>query len=311
MIQIVKLAKIVRVLYGSVRFLHSGLHTDAELSGVFRDAAASLSRNPERHLRAAPPHPGRPDSRSYDRVMPEELSRRVTGVLAVLHCDRTADAVQNLRREDVPGESILADWQRDRRATAAMAPDDATARASTAGPGAEPNQYILAAIQRSENSDDPQRLQAILDELSRLAYCPRSTRGRLAAAWHCLPPTLDRLQVIPPAEQGTFLGLARHALLIVSQMRRGAAGMHGPQMAAHVVRNSMAPRRPSTRFAHLVQPGPAIGELGQRLIGDRILDECLPATHCPFGDGRASERITGPVCSYPYRPPARVRRGAT
>jgi hypothetical protein len=41
-----KLAEIVRMLYESVRFLHSGLHTDAELSGVFLEAAASLSRKP-------------------------------------------------------------------------------------------------------------------------------------------------------------------------------------------------------------------------------------------------------------------------
>lgn len=37
--EIIKLAPIVRMLDDSARFLHTGQHTDADLSGVFLEAA--------------------------------------------------------------------------------------------------------------------------------------------------------------------------------------------------------------------------------------------------------------------------------
>jgi UDP-N-acetylglucosamine 2-epimerase (non-hydrolysing) len=117
--------------------------------------------------------------RSYDRAMPEELNRRVIGVLADLHCEPTEQAVRNLRREGVPGESILLTGNTIVEVTNEMAPDDMAARSIAADLGAEPNQYILATIHRPENTDDPQRLQAIVDELegSACPCCPRCTPG--------------------------------------------------------------------------------------------------------------------------------------
>jgi hypothetical protein len=53
------------------------------------------------------------------------------------------------------------------------------ARDIAAGLGAEPGQYVLATIHRPENTDDPERLRAIRDELSKLGSpsCCRCTRG--------------------------------------------------------------------------------------------------------------------------------------
>jgi UDP-N-acetylglucosamine 2-epimerase len=139
--------------------------------------------------------------RSYDRVMPEELNRRVVGVLADLHCAPTGQAVANLRREGVPDDSILLTGNTIVEATTQMAPDDATARAIAASLGAEPGEYVLATIHRPENTDDPQRLQAVLDELGKLGLpvlFPLHPRTRLAAARHGLTPALDRLQIIRP-----------------------------------------------------------------------------------------------------------------
>jgi UDP-N-acetylglucosamine 2-epimerase (non-hydrolysing) len=59
-----------------------------------------------------------------------------------------------------------------------------------------------------------------------------------------------------------------------------------------VVRNSTErPESVEAGFAHLVQPGPVIGELGRRLIGDEGLAARLAALPCPYGDGTASEQI--------------------
>jgi len=60
-----------------------------------------------------------------------------------------------------------------------------------------------------------------------------------------------------------------------------------------VVRNSTErPESVEAGFAHLVQPGPAIGELGRQLIADEGLGERLSRIPCPYGDGKASQRIT-------------------
>jgi UDP-N-acetylglucosamine 2-epimerase len=102
-----------------------------------------------------------------------------------------------LRHEDVPGDSILLTGKTIVEATAGMVPDDATACGSL---GAEPNQYVLAVIQRPENTDAPQRLQAILDELSKLGLLvlfslhPR-TCGRRPAMPHSRRWTDSRLSL--------------------------------------------------------------------------------------------------------------------
>jgi hypothetical protein len=38
-------------------------------------------------------------------------------------------------------------------------------------------------------------------------------------------------------------------------------------------------------------PGPVLGDLGRPLISDRGLGETLATISCPYGDGKASERI--------------------
>ena len=66
-----------------------------------------------------------------------------------------------------------------------------------------------------------------------------------------------------------------------------------------VVRNSTErPESVDAGFSHLVQPGPVIGGLGRQLIGDEGLSARLAAIPCPFGDGTASERITGCLRGY-------------
>jgi UDP-N-acetylglucosamine 2-epimerase (non-hydrolysing) len=233
--------------------------------------------------------------RSCDRAMPEEINRCVTGVLADLHCAPTPQAVANLTAEGVPADKIALTGNTIVEATLAMLPDEMQARDIATGLGVEPGQYVLATIHRPENTDDPGRLRAILDELSKLGLpvlLPLHPRTKAAAERHGLTAELDRLQPIPPADHRTFLGLARHARLLVSDsggVQEECTVLKRPLI---VVRNSTErPESIDAGFAHLVQPGPAISDLGRQLIGDEGLAERLARIPCPFGDGKASERI--------------------
>ena len=240
--------------------------------------------------------------RSFDRGMPEEMNRCVIGVLADLHCARTKHAAANLRAGGVPASRIVLTGNTIVEATLRVIPDDATGHAIAADAGVEPGRYVLATIHRPENTDDPQRLQTILDELSKLGLpvlLPLHPRTRLAAQRHGLTAELERLRLISPADHQTFLGLARHARLIVSDsggVQEECTVLKRPLI---VIRNSTErPESIDAGFAHLVQPGPQIGDLGRRLIGDEGLSERLAGIPCPFGDGTASERIAERLQGY-------------
>jgi UDP-N-acetylglucosamine 2-epimerase (non-hydrolysing) len=234
--------------------------------------------------------------RSHDRAMPEEINRCLAGVLADLHCSPTPAAVANLLAEGVPAGKIVLTGNTIVEATLGMLPGDAAAREIAVTLGAEPGAYVLATIHRPENTDNPERLQAVLDELGKLGLpvlLPLHPRTRAATARHGLTAELDRLRPVPPVDHRTFLGLARHARLIVSDsggVQEECTVLKRPLI---VVRNSTErPESIAAGFAHLVQPGPAIGELGRQLISDERLGERLSAIPCPYGDGKASERIT-------------------
>ena len=321
--EIVKVAHIVRILGSRARLLHSGQHTDEELSGVFLSAAGlpapetisgicgeprhvQIGRMVEKFRRElccatsmphGRPRPGRhefhgsgrgpgADSytgipvvhvvaglRSYVRAMPEEINRCAIGVLADMHCAPTERAVANLAAEGVPPDRILLTGNTIVEATHDAMPDDQAARAIAAdAERAEPGQYVLATIHRPENTDDPDRLRVILEELSKLGLpvlLPLHPSTRLAALRHGMSEVLDRLRVLAPADHTTFLGLARHTRLIVSDsggVQEQCTVLKRPPIA---VRNST--ERPETidaGFAHLVRPGPEISAIGQRLIGD-------------------------------------------
>jgi UDP-N-acetylglucosamine 2-epimerase (non-hydrolysing) len=258
--------------------------------------AANYARIPVIHLEAG--------LRSFDRAMPEEINRCLASVLADRHCAPTEQAVANLRATGVPTSKIILTGNTIVEATERMVPTPAEARDIAARLGVEPGGYVLATIHRPENTDDPARLEVILSELSKLGLpvlFPLHPRTRLAAQRHNLTTAMDRLRLLPPADHRTFLGLARHARLLVSDsggVQEECTVLKRPLI---VVRNSTErPESITAGFAHLVQPGPQIGDLGRRLIADLELPRRLAAIPCPFGDGTASQRIA--ACAREYLP---------
>jgi hypothetical protein len=98
-----------------------------------------------------------------------------------------------------------------------MAPENMAARTVAAHVGAEPGEYVLATVHRTENTDDPQRLQVMQDELGKLGLAvlfplyPRlgspppgvASLARRTGSWSS------------PADHRTLLGLAGHGRLIM------------------------------------------------------------------------------------------------
>ncbi|MET9296157.1 UDP-N-acetylglucosamine 2-epimerase (non-hydrolyzing) [Streptomyces sp. NPDC003077] len=263
--------------------------TNAALAGALAANARSL---PLLHVEAG--------LRSRDRNMPEEHNRVLIDQLADVLCAATPDNRANLLAEGVPAERIALTGNTVVEVVRRHLPDAGRRAALLDAYGVRADGYLLATVHRPENTDDPAALRAVLTELDALAadgtpvllpLHPR-TRARIEAAG--LLPLLDRLRVTRPLGYGTFLALARHAALIVSDsggVQEEVTVLGRPLV---VVRASTERPEAMSDFADLVSPGPELGRAARaRLTRGADERERLAALPSPFGDGSASRRIAG------------------
>lgn len=262
--------------------------TNAALAGALAANARGL---PLVHVEAG--------LRSHDRAMPEEHNRVLIDRLADVLCAATPDNRELLLAEGVPDERIAVTGNPVVEAVQDHLPPAEERAGLLASLGLRPDGYVLATVHRPENTDDALALTAVLRELAGLArelpvvlpLHPR-TRARVEAAG--LLPLLDGLTVLPPAGYGTFLALARHAALIVSDsggVQEETTVLGRPLV---VVRNSTERPESLADFAELVDPGPGIGTAARRRLaeGPQGLHR-LASLPSPYGDGTASLRIAG------------------
>ncbi|MFJ9519348.1 non-hydrolyzing UDP-N-acetylglucosamine 2-epimerase [Kitasatospora sp. NPDC101801] len=240
--------------------------------------------------------------RSRDRAMPEEINRMLVGVLADWHCAPTRRDADNLVNEGVDRSRIMLTGNTIVEATQAAVPRDGERHALLARHGLEHGRYILATIHRPENTDDPERLAAILTQFAKLplpVFFAAHPRTRAAAARHELQADLDRLSPSGPLDHRTYLALASSARLLISDsggLQEETTVLKKPLI---VVRNSTErPESIEAGFAHLVAPGPQITRVAQALLDDVGLDQRLASTPSPYGDGQASRRIAALARSY-------------
>jgi UDP-GlcNAc3NAcA epimerase len=130
--------------------------TNSTLAGAL--AAAKLSI-PLVHVEAG--------LRSFVRDMPEEINRVLTDRLSAVCCCPSDVARDNLAREGiVDGVTVVGDVMLDAlRETATRVANDPDRLARL---GVVPHGYVLATVHRAANTDDPQRLAAIIDAFGQI-----------------------------------------------------------------------------------------------------------------------------------------------
>ena len=156
--------------------------------------------------------------RSFNRRMPEELNRIVADHLSDLLFCPTRTAVDNLAREGLRDRALLTG---DVMYDAAL---EFRVRADSAGgPLAEawqPGAFALATVHRAENTDQPERLQAILRALERIAaeICPVvfPVHPRTAKAIADMSWSASQVHLIPPVGYLDMLLLEGRARLILT-----------------------------------------------------------------------------------------------
>jgi UDP-GlcNAc3NAcA epimerase len=215
--------------------------TNTTLAGAL--AAAKL-RVPVAHVEAG--------LRSFNRDMPEEVNRVVADHVADLLFAPTRTAVDNLRREGISGSRVVRTG--DVMYDAALYYGAKAQRSSHIldGLALEARKYVLVTIHRAENTDNRDRLAAIvraLDELSRTTTVVLPLHPRTRAAMR--RAGLGRGTAVKVIEAVGYLDmvmLERNARLI-------ATDSGGVQKEAYFYRVPCATLRTETEWVELVRAG--------------------------------------------------------
>lgn len=240
--------------------------TSATLAGAY---AAERTGTPLVHVEAG--------LRSHRPDMPEEFNRVETDKRSDLLLAPVPGAVKNLKAEKIDGEVF-------------MTGDPLADMLERFRPHIEPatgGDYVLATIHRNYNTDDPERLQLVLDSLARSPWPVRwPLHPRTAAAIKRFELELPKtVEVLPPVPYREMLSLERGARAI-------ATDSGGVQREAYLWGVPCVTLREETEWTDTVDQG------WNTLVGvdpdafEAALGKSLPHQRPEiFGDGNASTRI--------------------
>lgn len=250
--------------------------TNSTLAGAL--AAAKL-HVPVAHIEAG--------LRSLNMRMPEEINRILTDQLSdILFCP-TQTAVENLRREGFdqkPVEvNLCGDVMQDSAVLfekAARRPDDLTISSG----------FILATLHRAENTDDPQRLAAIVSALNELqsqypVVLPLHPRTRRAIEQRGLDLEVN---VIDPVGYLEMLWLLDNCGLVVTDSG-------GVQKEAFFFGKGCVTTRDQTEWVELVQIGAncLVGADPEKIVSEAVAryGKYFPDDNALYGGGCAARNI--------------------
>ncbi|MFG3502813.1 non-hydrolyzing UDP-N-acetylglucosamine 2-epimerase [Pseudomonas sp. NPDC047963] len=231
--------------------------------------------------------------RSFNMQMPEEVNRILTDRVSDLLLCPTDAAVNNLQAERFPFVTAKGAKQRICRVGDVMQ-DSALlfARQACLPVGfAMQDGFILATLHRAENTDNPQRLAAIVEALNHLhantapVLLPLHPRTRKVIAQQGLQLNV---QIIDPVGYLEMIGLLQRTGLVLTDSG-------GVQKEAFFFGKACVTLRDETEWIELVEVGAnelvganpdKIISAAQRNLGLSVQDE-----QKLYGGGKAAERI--------------------
>jgi UDP-GlcNAc3NAcA epimerase len=261
--------------------------TNSTLAGAL--AAAKLNL-PLAHVEAG--------LRSYNRSMPEEINRVLTDHISRLLFCPTENALINLSREGiVEGVHLSGDVMCDiclLYRQAARQKSNVFKENNLAEKG-----YILATCHRQENTDDPGRLEGIMQGLTAWSrqlpvVLPLHPRTQARVREHGLDGYLASLMVLAPASYLDMIALEQSAAAIVTDSG-------GVQKEAFFFKVPCFTTREETEWVETVDLGwnRLVGVDPQRLLQAFAAASGSEPKHPPlFGQGRAAEIILRELTGY-------------
>ncbi len=225
--------------------------------------------------------------RSFNRRMPEEHNRVLTDHAADLCLAPTQVAVDHLAAEGLAPRAVLVgDVMIDvlHRVRDELADTDAV----LAELGVEPGTFSVATVHRAENTDDPQRLRAVVEALQQVDHpvvLLAHPRLRARAAEQSLDLDGGSLTTRDPLPYPSLVGA-------VSAARGVITDSGGLQKEAFALRTPCTTVRTETEWVEtvelgwnvLVEPGPALRDAASRPAPE-------PTDAAPYGEGHAAAAV--------------------
>jgi UDP-N-acetylglucosamine 2-epimerase (non-hydrolysing) len=231
---------------------------------------------------------------------PEEINRRVAGVIADRHFAPTNHARDNLLREDVQSQNIVVTGNPGIDALhwiTAQPESDQVRDLLRASPE---SRVILVTAHRRENFGEPLRqICTALREIAqrydgsvRIIY-PVHLNPNVWGPAHDLLGDVPHITLTPPLDYLPMLQLMKRSYLVVTDsggIQEEATGLGVPALVMREV--TERPEGVQTGALRLVGTDHArIVSEASRLLDDRVEYEVMARAQNPFGDGHAAERI--------------------
>jgi UDP-N-acetylglucosamine 2-epimerase (non-hydrolysing) len=249
--------------------------------------------------------------RTHDKwqPFPEEINRRVTGVIADLHFAPTEWARHNLLAESVPEAAVVVTGNPVIDALQAVAarpePEETARLLEKLGIGAQGKRLILVTAHRRENFGEPlENICAALRELAgrgdvEIVY-PVHLNPNVQTPVHHLLDGVAHVSLLPPQDYLPLVHLMKRAALILTDS--GGIQEEAPAFGVPVLVLRAVTERPEGVEAGVL----TLVGTDDRLIvreASRLLDD--PAAYAsmaravnPFGDGHAAARIVQTLLKY-------------
>jgi UDP-N-acetylglucosamine 2-epimerase (non-hydrolysing) len=243
--------------------------------------------------------------RTHDKwsPFPEEINRRIAGVVADLHCAPTELGRRNLLREGVPERQIAVTgntvidallWAADRPFDLRSLPLDPTAWASAG------KKMILVTAHRRESFGEP---------FDRICLALRALAMEGNGAWQIVYPVhlnpnvqepvnrilkgTPHVHLLPPVEYLPLVHLMKKSYLVLTDS--GGIQEEAPSLGKPVLVLREVTERPEgveAGTARVVGTDSArILAEARRLLTDSAAYDAMARAVNPYGDGHASERI--------------------
>ncbi len=230
---------------------------------------------------------------------PEEINRRVAGVVADLHFAPTEWARQNLLRENVPDEQIIVTGNTVIDALRWVTQQPFDFAAFNFQPAAF-NRLVLVTAHRRENFGKP--LENICEAIRTLAdhyagevqfVYPVHLNPNVQEPVHRILGNQPHVTLLPPLDYLPLVHLMKRATLVLTDsggIQEEAPGLGIPTL---VLRNTTErPEGVEAGTLKLVGTDPeVIVREARRLLDDPAAHAAMSGAKNPYGDGHAAERI--------------------
>lgn len=255
--------------------------------------------------------------RTGDRYQPfpEEINRRVAGVVADLHFAPTEHSVQNLLKEGIPGWRIVVTGNPAidalQEITRHPSPPQVNELLQRLSIGEGGKQLVMITAHRRENLGQPledicaglRRLAEAYPERLELVYAVH-LNPRVQEPVHRLLGGIPNITLLPPLDYLPMVHLLRRSVLVLTDsggIQEEATSLGVPALVLRQV--TERPEGVAAGVLKLVGTHPdQIFSTAQQLLEDPAAYARMANAHNPFGDGHAAGRIVRAILDYQDEP---------